>query len=244
LPLERATGHPVFVINATNLETGSLWRFSRARARDWQVGEIASPRLRLADVVAASSAFPPVLSPFILKTRAQDFTTIEPGVTPAFLENIALTDGGVYDNLGLETLFKRCKTVLVSNGGRTLPLNATPPTDWVRHMVRVTEIIHGQVTSIRTRQLIDSFTRGDRYGAYWGIGSDITAYKLPDALPVPLLKTRELAETPTRLRGMDRVLQQRIVNWGYAVCDTAIRRWMPQNGPYPPPGFPYPETAI
>lgn len=235
---------PVFVINATNVETGSLWRFSRARARDWQVGEIASPRLRLADVVAASSAFPPILSPFVLGTRRSDFTTIEPHVDEALLENIALTDGGVYDNLGLEAVFKRCKTVLVSNGGRALPPDPAPPVDWVRHMMRVTEIIHGQVTSVRTRQLLDSFTRGDRDGAYWGVASDIAAYGLDGALPAPVEKTRVLAETPTRLCRMDRLLQQRLVNWGYAVCDAAIRRWMAGSGPYPPPAFPYPEAAI
>jgi hypothetical protein len=34
-----------------------------------------------------------------------------------FRSDVMLTDGGVYDNLGLETAWKRYKTVLVSDGG-------------------------------------------------------------------------------------------------------------------------------
>jgi NTE family protein len=35
-----------------------------------------------------------------------------------YLTNVVQTDGGVYDNLGLETAWKKYTTVLVSNGGR------------------------------------------------------------------------------------------------------------------------------
>jgi hypothetical protein len=59
------------------------------------------------------------------------------------------TDGGVYDNLGLETAWKRYDTILVSNGGGTLPADAEPKRDWVRHAIRITEIIDSQVVSLR-----------------------------------------------------------------------------------------------
>ena len=36
---------------------------------------------------------------------------------PPYRGELALTDGGVYDNLGLETVWKRTSTVLVSDGG-------------------------------------------------------------------------------------------------------------------------------
>lgn len=235
---------PVFVINATNVETGSLWRFSKAYARDWRVGEIAHPRFRLADAVAASSAFPPVLSPFTLETRASDFTQVEPGVDPAFLHDIALTDGGVYDNLGLETIYKRCKTVLVSNGGGALPADPSPPSDWLRHTRRVIDIIHNQVSSIRTRQLIAAYDQGLRRGTYWGIGTDISDYALPDALPAPHAQSLALAETATRLTRMDSVLQKRLINWGYAVCDAAVRKYMAAIPTPSTPAFPYADAPI
>ncbi len=235
---------PVFIFNATNVETGSLWRFSKKRARDWRVGEIAQPRFRLADAVAASSAFPPVLSPFILDTRPSDFTMVEPGVSPAFLTEIALTDGGVYDNLGLETVYKRCRTVICSNGGGALPLDANPPSDWLRHARRVIDIIHGQVSSVRTRQLIDAYQRGEREGAYWGIGSDIATFGLSDALPAPVIRTKLLAEFPTRLTRVDEPVQEQLINWGYAICDAAVRaHHVVQNTPTAP-NYPFAASGI
>lgn len=235
---------PVFVINATNVETGSLWRFSKVRARDWRVGEITTPRFTLATAVAASSAFPPVLSPLVLETRPSDFDIVETGVDPAFLHDISLTDGGVYDNLGLETVYKRCRTLLVSNGGGALAPDPSPAGDWARHSRRVLDIIHGQVSSVRVRQLVAAFEADasnplHRCGAYWGIGSDAASFGLPDALPAPVARTRELAGTPTRLTRIDAAWQERLINWGYAACDTAVRRWLPAAGGYPRPAYPY-----
>lgn len=65
---------PRFVINATNVQTGSLWRFSKPYMRDYQVGEVKSPTLPLAVAVAASSAFPPVLSPARLRLDPANFS--------------------------------------------------------------------------------------------------------------------------------------------------------------------------
>jgi NTE family protein len=49
---------PRFTFMATNLQTGSGWRFAKAYAADYRVGRIERPDLSLARVVAASSAFP------------------------------------------------------------------------------------------------------------------------------------------------------------------------------------------
>jgi NTE family protein len=42
---------------------------------------------------------------------------------------------------------------------------------------------------------------------------------------------------------MDDVLQERLINWGYAICDVAIRRWVDPSAA-PPGGFPYPPAAV
>jgi NTE family protein len=52
---------PRFTFMATNLQTGSGWRFAKDYAADHRVGRINRPTLLLARVVAASSAFPPFL---------------------------------------------------------------------------------------------------------------------------------------------------------------------------------------
>src|SRR5262249_38455999 len=54
---------PVFVIYATSLQTGSSVRFAREYVSDYKIGYVPNPTVPLARAVAASSAFPPLLSP-------------------------------------------------------------------------------------------------------------------------------------------------------------------------------------
>jgi NTE family protein len=82
-----------------------------------------------------------------------------------------------------------------------------------------------------------------RKGAYWGIRTDIADYKLSDALPCPHPNTMQLAEIPTRLKRLDDVTQERLINWGYAVCDAALRSHADANL-HPKPQFPYPTSGV
>jgi NTE family protein len=236
---------PRFIINATNLETGSLFRFSRREIRDWRVGRIVAPKILIADAVTASSAFPPVLSPFILDVSPDDFEHTSPKeiADDAFRTEISLTDGGVYDNLGLQQIWGQCKTVLVSDAGGHIADDATPPGDWARQSLRVMEVIDQQVRNLRMLQVVGSLDQGIRKGAFWSIRTDIARFNLPDALPCPVEKTVLLAETETRLRRMTETLQERLINWGYAVTDAGMRRHWADSLPAPS-AFPYPQAGI
>ncbi len=64
--LQDLPDEPRFVINATNVQSGALWRFSKPYMRDYRVGEVVRPAISLAMAVAAPSAYPPVLSPLAL----------------------------------------------------------------------------------------------------------------------------------------------------------------------------------
>lgn len=215
---------PRFVINATNVQSGALWRFMRPYMRDYLVGEVKNPTIELAVAVAASSAFPPVLSPLRLELKADDFTPgDEPLHKPPYTTNVILTDGGVYDNLGLETAWKLYKTILVSDGGGKMEPEAEPKSDWARHALRINDLIDNQVRALRKRQVIDSFKNRTRAGAYWGIRTDIANYNVADALPCPYDKTMALAKLRTRLKRIDDTVQEQVINWGYAVCDAALR---------------------
>ena len=218
---------PRFVINATNVQSGALWRFSRPFMADYLVGLVPNPTVRLSLAVAASSAFPPVLSPATLKLKHSDFTPDPkcPLQREPFTTEVVLSDGGVYDNLGLETAWKRIRTVLVSDGGGKLSPEAEPKHDWARHAYRVINLVDNQVRSLRKRQLIEAYkNKEDQHdGAYWGIWTDIRNYPIQNALPCPLERTTELAETPTRLKRLEPDRQERLINWGYAVCDAALR---------------------
>lgn len=236
---------PRFVINATNVQSGALWRFMKPYMRDYRVGEVKVPTVPLAQAVAASSAFPPVLSPFEMRLDENAFTPNSGHdlQRKPFTTHVFLTDGGVYDNLGLETAWKNYQTVLVSDGGGKLQPEEEPRSDWARHAYRVLDLVDNQVRSLRKRQLVDSFKSGVRHGAYWGIRTNIADYQLADALPCPLGRTTELAQTPTRLKRLDDDVQERLINWGYAVCDAALRRHVDPHIDKPA-GFPYPAAGV
>ncbi len=42
-----------------------------------------------------------------------------------------------------------------------------------------------------------------------------------------------LANLQTRLRRLDRVTQERLINWGYAIGDTGMRKWVVSSGSTP-----------
>ncbi len=242
--LQSLPDSPRFVINASNLQSGSLWRFSKPYMWDWRVGKIPNSTFSLARAVAASSAFPPVLSPAILEFPSSSFVAGSGGrgrndlQRSPYTTRVELTDGGVYDNLGLETVWKSYGTVLVSNAGKPFDFQESVGINWLSQSERVIDLMDNQVGSLRKRMVVDSFVRKQRNGAYWGIESDIANYPCANKLPCPLPRTTELANVPTDLERKDDDVQERLVNWGYAICDAAVRSWVEPSF-REPEGFPY-----
>lgn len=242
---------PRFVINATNVQSGVLWRFSKPYMGDYRVGRVLNPTLPLARAVAASSAFPPVLSPVTIELDPSDFLPAS-GMDlqqPPFTTDLVLADGGVYDNMGLETVWKNFQSVLISDAGAKMQAEAEPKQDWARHAYRILDLVDNQVRSLRKRQVMAGYKAGPghpdaRGGAYWGIGTNYGDYVARSVrLACDPALTAALAKVPTRLKRMDEGLQQQLVNWGYAVCDAALRTYVDPALP-DPEGFPYPTAAV
>ena len=237
---------PEFIINATHVQTSTLWRFSREQMANYRVGRIKRPTLSLATAVAASSAFPPFLSPTVLKLNPKHIVRdpscdlqYEPYTTQA-----VLCDGGIYDNLGLETCWKKYRTILASDACGPLSPEERPKRDWPLQAYRLLFMVQNEVQILRKRQLIDSYKQKQRAGAYWGIASNISDYELRDCLPVPLKWSSELAHTPTRLATLSESLQEQLINWGYAITDAALRKHvLLRKSDVKPPAFPYPRHA-
>ena len=236
---------PHFVINATNLQSGALWRFSKPYTRDWRVGEIRNPTDSIARVVSASSAFPPFLSPARFRYDEAQYTPDSgKGLQmPPYTTRPALSDGGVYDNLGLETVFKSFQTVIVSNAGGEYKPQKKILGDWVLQSYRVMNTIDNQVRSLRKRVLLSSLASLEKYGAYWSIRSDISGYPADGKLDCPHEQTRKLADIPTDLAAKDTATRRRLINWGYAICDAGIRSWV-EDGLPAPRDFPYPDEGV
>ena len=236
---------PLFIINATNLQSGALWRFSKPFSRDWRVGEIKSPTDSIAKVVGASSAFPPFLSPARFKYDESQYTPNSGSglQKPPFTTRPTLSDGGVYDNLGLETVFKTFQTIIVSNAGGEYKPKERILGDWALQSYRVMSTIDNQVRSLRKRVLISSLASLEKYGVYFSIRSDIEGYPASDKLPCSRSRARELADIATDLAAKDVTTQRRLINWGYAICDAGIRSWV-EDGLPPPVDFPFPDEGV
>lgn len=264
--LQQIPANPRFVYDASNLQTGALWNFRRDKMGDYKIGYIKSPDLPLSVAVGASSAFPPILSPVVLHSPG----TFDPPQPPAALQDpryrsrVVLSDGGVYDNLGLEPIIKSARTVLVSDGGSPFQTKPRPCGFWPLQILRVLFCEDNQVRGLRKRDLIDRYklytaltaakidpwsipeTAGvARKGAYWGITTHTDDYEKPDGsrpppgLPCPPNLTEPLARISTRLARMKEKDQEHLINWGYAVCDYAIRTHVDETIP-PADKWPYP----
>jgi len=245
--LDQLPDTPRFVFNATNLQTGRSFRFSKPYMGDYLLGLIKTPNLPLAKAVAASSAFPPFLSPVILDAPGH-FEAVDGAIynkDPAFTARIYLSDGGVYDNLGLETVWNSCQTVLVSDAGAPFGIGATVETDWVKQTMRALDVATDQSRGLRKRALIDDFTKKVRAGGYWGIATDIADYHLADMLPCAAAKAKPLAAMRTRLNPFSDVEQEQLINWGYALCDAAVRAHAPEIvGTQKARDWPYPGNSL
>lgn len=101
------------VFNATEFRYGIAFRFQRSADPKAKIGNFKisiaredAEKVRLADIVTASSCFPGGFEPFAFPT---DFVwpdnTIPPALAEKFADGpLALMDGGVYDNQGLQSL--------------------------------------------------------------------------------------------------------------------------------------------
>lgn len=226
-----------FIFCATNVQSLALWRFSKPYMGDYRVGLVKNPDVSLAEAVACSSAFPPVLSPHVLDLDPHEVEK-QPGNDLhklPYIDEAVLSDGGVYDNMGIEPVWKRCKTVLVSDAGGKMSPSEHPGRDWARHGLHVLMMGDNQVRNLRKRQVVDSFRTPAgapaRNGAFWSVRSHVADYGLADPMTVSQKKADDLALLATRLAAYDQETKELLVNWGYAITDTAIRRWVDPNVP-------------
>lgn len=241
---------PRFVFNATNYATGVTFRFSRPYCGDYRIGLMTDHDFDVAFAVGCSSAFPPVLAPIVIDSDPSRFTKT-PGANlwehEDYRRRQHLADGGVYDNLGLETVWGRYETVLVSDAGKPFEFDPSSGGYLADQLGRIRDIGLNQALALRKRMLIDALRHGQAgaKGAYWGIDTEITAYGLADAIPVRPSTSHDLAQIRTRLNRFTEEEQDRLMNWGYAVCDAAIRRHAPQLVTRPtPPEQPRPRHPV
>jgi NTE family protein len=171
------------LFTATDLGCGRAFRMSREFIGIYDYRYAPTPAgLRLGTAVAASAAFPLAMSPI-------RFSTEGTGLKGAPQE-LALVDGGVYDNLaiewfqGFETATRppeavRPEFLVVINASG--PLDQGKPSRWTMGALwRERKIQYAQTLNTRVRWYVEKLTQSELQGLYLGITGDPRGYKLAD----------------------------------------------------------------
>lgn len=182
--ISELTGDVTWYVNCTTYETGKRFRFCRNNMGDYMIGYVNNPQIPLSEVMSASAGFPIFIGPYDLNTEA--FHWIKPIYSKTEWEapkgTIHLWDGGVYDNLGLESIFKPENGGALSEGLDSMIIsNASPPIELyhrqtgvsARNLKRLLDISMDQVGAIRTRMIMDFLNRTGQ-GMYVKIGNSAT----------------------------------------------------------------------
>ena len=170
---------PRFTFNATNALTGDNWRFQKPYSGDYRIGLIKDPKKNafpLARVVAASAAFPPFLGPVKFKLDPNSFVRVSGSDLYDQVEvrtTLSCLDGGVYDNMGLETIWKRFSDLLIADAGGGVALDMGPSSFWISELVRAYDLTIKQDRDLRRRRIqTRQCSRGACIGTFHGRSRD------------------------------------------------------------------------
>jgi NTE family protein len=226
--LDELPPRPRFVICATDMRFREQWVFDSAgRIGSRSAGFFPpSPPWTLARAVAASSCVP---GPFRAMRVRDGVEELREGAYAGddrerLVRSIDLADGGVYDNLGIEPVWRDHAVVLVSDASPSL--SPDPPIRAVWRALRFAVTLLEQATEVRKRWLLSSFMRGELEGAYWGVASKPSHYELD---PPPLAYSdgfveRYIAQVRIDLDAFSEGEIGVLENHGYLIAEAAVRR--------------------
>lgn len=174
--------NPLWYINCTTFETGKRFRFSQDRMGDYQTGFVENPKISLADAIASSAGFPVFIGPYKLRTDRYLWVKssyAKKDWAPPKDKFVHLWDGGVYDNLGLESIYKLDQGGCLSEGANYLIVsNASGLIGYTKrkngfsgaNLKRLLDIAMDQVGALRNRNVMDYIKRTQN-GVYFKIGN-------------------------------------------------------------------------
>jgi NTE family protein len=251
-PLSALPATPRFTFCATDMAFGVDWEYSRTRAGNYQAGykRTGLDTIPVAHAAAASACFPPIFEPLDPKVAAGDFSGgLATGAdADRCRERVRLSDGGVYDNMGLEPLWKDVETLLVSDAGGDFEFSADRGT--ISDIKRYPDIMGNQARALRRRWLIASFTTGNAgpggspglKGTYWATSGYRAKYDPADTGGYSEDIANLIAHIRTDLDEFSPGECAALENHGYLMADVAIKVWVPElynaAAPVQPP---YPE---
>jgi NTE family protein len=227
LKLTELPRRPRYIFCATDLSFGASWVSERKRVGAYQPGYVEPPPdWSVARAVAASSCFPPVFEPMPVGLEPERFADglYSEEDRDELIAGLRLTDGGVYDNMALEPVWKRHAVVLVSDGGATFDRHAVAPI-WrpFKRLGRYLEVQGRQAGAVRRRWLVGSFLEDELSGVYLGIGSDVRRFDEQAPGYDRDLVDKVISKVRTDLDYFSDAEAAVLQNHGYLLADVAMR---------------------
>lgn len=237
---------PIWWINTTCIETGKNWRFSKREMGDWMFGRHYDPPLSLAEAAAASAAVPYVIGALGMNVPAAGWYRTNPATRQPIEQKqppyakVHLWDGGAYENLGLEAIFKQdqplvgCDFAICSDASGPLAPPSSPFLSLLRGHLgspRLFDISSDQIRALRSRMFVRALERGDIRGALVRMGNsvrdiDLKAGRQRAAVDYDRYQADQEAilalKHPTDLAAVTPELFDRIARHGYEVADATL----------------------
>lgn len=224
---ELPTAGPDYVFCASDNAFGVNWIFTRERIGDYEAGYMSPGDWTVGGAAAASGCFPPVFDPMKARVNPEKMTG---GRYPRgtardrIIRGLRLSDGGLYDNLGLEPVWKNKSIVIVSDGGATF--DATGDEGFFKRLKRYATVMGRQTTALRKRWLIASFKTGVMSGTYMGVGTLVSGYG-PEYPGYPAhLVEKYIAEVRTDLDAFSDAEIAVLQNQGYFMANAALQEYL------------------
>ena len=246
--LQRLPPEPRWFINTTCYETGKNWRFSQPRMGDYLTHYVLEPDVPISDAIAASAAVPGLIGPLVIRSSGYQWNRYEgrvlvPTSTP--LKRYELWDGGVYDNLGVEPLFKSgggfregFDLLLVSDASAPLSLDPRTFKRMIRpghRTLRLVDVATDQVRGLRSRSVVTEFMRTEGSGAYFRLGNTVERIYSAASRTAPAgdyLRAKDVeqvARFPTTLRCLTSTEFTRLRRHGFEVADSTLATRLPDH---------------
>ncbi len=219
------------VVNATELRTASAFRFGSRQSGCWRLGTIAPEDALVADAVAASAAYPALLPALDRRYR---FT--KEGVT-SIPTRVLLTDGGVFDNLGvgpmepgrepgISTNVFNPAYIIACDAGTGLLDGDSYPVWWTSRMYQSFLTVFRKVQDA-TRKRLHRFAESEDISGFalTYLGQDDA--RLP-WLPPQLPTRAEVSEYPTDFSPMDVENIDRLTLRGELLTRFLIAYYLPE----------------
>ncbi|MCA9923783.1 MAG: patatin-like phospholipase family protein [Anaerolineales bacterium] len=196
--LQHLPDAPRWIINSTTYETGVLFRMEKRYMADYKLGGVKNPRLKISEAVAASAGFPVGIGPLILEPADYSWMGFENGVlqkpipTPSY-KKLHLWDGGLYDNLGDESLtnsgegWRKGIDFLVVSDASGMFNDHEEYSPGVEPLKRLLDVTTSQVRAIRSRALVEYMDQHPGTGIYLQIDNTVEQI-MEDALQSGLVK--------------------------------------------------------